>query len=76
MRCFGYSLRGKPARAQKLLGRSQHVSTIAAISTIGLLDCYTTSGSVNGPKFEEFVEQFLATVINPFNGVNRIVLLS
>jgi len=36
----------------------------------GLLDCYTTSGSVNGPKFEEFVEQFLAPVINPFDGVN------
>ena len=70
MRRFGYSLRGKPARAQKLLWRGQHVSTIAAISTTGLLDCYTTSGSVNGPKFEEFVEQFLAPVINPFDGVN------
>lgn len=34
---FGYSLRGKPVRAQKLVVRGEHVSAIAATSTKGLL---------------------------------------
>ena len=34
---FGYSLRGKPVRAQKVLVCGEHVSAIAAISTKGLL---------------------------------------
>ena len=70
MRRFGYSLRGKPARAQKLLWRGQHVSAIAAISMSGLLDCCTTLSTVTGPKFEEFVRQSLAPVIKPFDDVN------
>ena len=70
MHCFGYSLRDKPARAQKLLWCGQHVSVIAAISLSGLLDCCTTLSAVTGPKFEEFVQQSLAPVIKPFDGVN------
>ena len=70
MRRFGYSLRGKPARAQKLLWHGQHVSAIAVISMSGLLDCCTTLSTVTGPKFEEFVQQSLAPVIMPFDGVN------
>ena len=42
MRKFGYSLRGVPARAHKILWRGQRVNALTAMSTDGILDCYTT----------------------------------
>ena len=36
---YAYSWRGKPAVAQKLLVRGHHLSTIAIMSTVGVLDC-------------------------------------
>ena len=38
MRKYGYSWRGRPAVAQKLLVRGQHLSSIAIMSNAGLLD--------------------------------------
>ena len=34
------------------------------------MDCYTTRGTVNADKFEEFIEQSLVPVLQPFDGVN------
>ena len=70
MRRFGYTLRGKPARSQKLLWRGERVSAIAAISCGGVLDCYTTHGTVNGDTFCHFLEYDLCPKLQPFNGVN------
>lgn len=77
MRRFGYSMQGKPARAQKLLWRGEHVTAISALSLTGILDCYTTRGTVNADKFEEFIEQSLVPVLQPFDGVspNSVVIL-
>ena len=70
MRKFGYSLRGKPAIVQKLLWRGQRVSAICAISLEGVLDCYTTTGTVNADTFEDFITNSLASKLQPFNGTN------
>ncbi len=70
MRKFGYNLRGKPARTQKLLWRRHRVSALTAMSTRGILDCYTTTGSVNAEKFEHFVTHSLAPVLQIFDGIN------
>ncbi len=70
MRKFGYSLRGKPARAHKLLWRGQRVSALTAMSTSGILDCYTTTGPVNADKFEHFVTHSLGPLLQPFDGFN------
>ncbi len=47
MRKFGYSLRGKPAKALQIFGRGKYVTAIAAISThtgsIGLQPCHRGS---------------------------------
>ena len=67
---FGCSLRGIPARAQKLLWRGQRVNALAAMSTSGILDCYTTIGSVTAERFEHFVYQSLVPVLQPFDGIN------
>ena len=48
LRRFGYSLRGRPAVSKKLLVRGQRVSAIASMSTDGILDCVTYTGSVTG----------------------------
>ena len=50
-RKYGYGWRGKPVLAHKLLVRGQHFSTIAFMSTAGLLDCATVTGRVNGDMF-------------------------
>ena len=46
------------------------VSAIAAISCGGVLDCYTTHGTVNGDTFCHFLEYDLCPKLQPFNGVN------
>ena len=56
---YAYGWRGKPIVAQKLLVRGQHLSTIAFMSTAGLLDCATITGGVNGDVFYEFVHSKL-----------------
>ena len=67
IRKYAYGWRGKPIEAQKLLVKGQHLSTIAFMSTAGLLDCATIAGGVNGDVFYEFVHSKL---LNPFNGSN------
>ena len=66
----GYSLRGKPVNAQKLVVRGEHVSAIAAITTKGLLALKIVRGSVDGDTFYEFVCTDLVPKLMPFNGTN------
>ena len=70
MRRFGYSLCGKPARAQKLLWRGNRVSAIVAMSQTGVLDCHVTTGTVDADVFDHFVRDSLSTVVQAFDGVN------
>ena len=70
IRKYGYGWRGKPIVSHKLLIRGQHLSTLAFMSTVGLLDCMTVSGGVNGDVFYEFVHTKLLPHLNPFNGSN------
>ena len=58
-RRFRYSLREKPEVSKKVLVRGQRVSTIAAMLTEGILDCYMLTGSINGSKFSDFVQETL-----------------
>ena len=70
VRKFGYSLRGKPVRAQKLVVHGEHVSAIAAISTRGLLALEIIRGGVDGDMFYDFVCTELLPKLIPFNGSN------
>lgn len=70
LRKEGYSLRGMPARAQKLLARGEHISVISAMSVDGILCCKIERGRVNGETFIEFIENNLMPVLMPFNGHN------
>ena len=43
----GYSLRGKPAKKQRLLVRRQRVSVIAFLSIVGILDLKLVTETVD-----------------------------
>ena len=62
-----YSFRGKPAVAQKLLVREHHVSAIAIMSTIGVLDCHILDYAVDG---NICVRNSLLPQLMPFDGGN------
>ena len=51
LRRYTYSWRGKPAVAYKLLVQGQRLSSIAIMSTMGLLDCQITTENVDGDIF-------------------------
>ena len=70
IRKYGYSLRGRPLTCEKLLVRGKRVSAIAIMSTVGILDCKTVIGSVDGSIFYNFVQTNLLPHLLPFNGSN------
>ena len=70
LRRYAYSWRGKLARAHRLLVRGQHLSSIAIMSTNGVLDCQVVTGGVDGDVFYDFVQSRLLPHLMPFNGVN------
>ena len=71
MRKYGYSWRGKPAVAQKLLVRGHHLLSIAIMSNAGLLDCLTVTGGVDGDEFYQFVHGQLLPHLKPFDSSNE-----
>ncbi len=70
IRKYGYSIRGKPIQAQKLLVRGEYLSCVAAISQQGLVALKIYRESVDGDKFYDFVCSSLLPILQPFNGTN------
>ena len=77
IRKYGYSLRGKPMKAQKLLVRGEHISSVAVMSMEGIVAIKIASSSVDGDAFYDFVCTSLLTKLMPFDGANhnRVVIL-
>ena len=78
VRKYGYSLRGKPLKCQKLLVRGEHLSCIVAMSMQGIVAIKVTRGSVDGDTFYNFVCTSLITKLMPFNNgmnPNSVVVL-
>lgn len=71
IRKIGYSRRGHPARAQKLLVRGTHVSVIAAMSVEGILALQIVRGSVDADVYYDFACRHLLSHVMPFNGTNN-----
>ena len=70
LRKYGYSLRGRPVRSQKLLVRGERISAIAFMSVNGFLDCHTVRGTANADVFQKFVAKTLLPHLMPFDGKN------
>ena len=58
----------RPVVCQKLL--EERISAIAFMSTHGVLDCETVTGSVDGEVFYNFVQASLLPHLMPFDGRN------
>ncbi len=55
IRRMGYSIRGHPAKAQKLLVRGERISVIAAMSVHGILAVDIVRGGVDADRYYDFV---------------------
>ena len=71
LRKYGYSLRGKLLKAQRLLVRGEHLSCIVAMSLDGIVAIKVTTGSVDGDIFYDFVCTSLLPKHMPFDGKNE-----
>ena len=69
-RKWGYSLRGMPPRDHRLLVGGKRYSAIPVMSLEGVHDVYLAEGSVNGERFQDFIEATLLPILQPFNWIN------
>ena len=67
---YGFGLRGRPVRAQKLLVRGERISVIAAMTSSRVLDLKVIRGGVNGENFINCVNNNLLPHVMPYNGYN------
>ena len=69
-----YSLQGMAARTHVLRVSGKRVSAIPVLTTRGIEDTFTTSSTVDGETFEEFICQFICQcvllILLPFDGLN------
>ena len=70
-RRFGYHLRGLTPTDFMFTVRGQRYSTIAIMSTDGIEDFDTYSGTINGDCFGDFIDRCLTPILQPFNGSNH-----
>ena len=70
IRKYGYSLRGTPAQVFQLRVGGKCISAIPILTTHGIEDVYTSTETINGERFEDFLCQCLLPIIMPFDGVN------
>ena len=68
LRRRAYSMRGRPAASSKFTFRGDRVNAVCGISVHGLLDFYTTTGTVDSERFLHFIEHALVPHLQPFNG--------
>ena len=70
IRKYGYGLRGKPARCNKLLFRGERISAIVAMTNWGILDVKIVRGGVTGDDFIDFININLLPHIMTFSDDN------
>ena len=70
IRQYGYSLRGETPRVFQLRVGGKRISVIPVLTTRGIEDVYTSTETINGEKFEEFLCQCLLPIILPYDGNN------
>ena len=63
MRKWGYSLRGKPPTDYRLLFRGKRYSAIPVISVNGVHDVYLAEGTMDGDRFQDFIERTLLPIL-------------
>lgn len=70
IRQFGYSIKGMRAVCHHLSVGGKRVSAIPVLTTRGIENVFTTTGTINGEVFEHFVCECILPIILPFDGNN------
>ena len=72
IRKWGYSLRGMPPKDHQLLVRGTQYSAIPIMSVEGIHDVFLAEGTMNGERFEDFIQTTLLPILQPFNWINPL----
>ncbi len=75
IRKFGYQIRGLTPTYHRFFCRGSHISSIAAISSEGLLTYETLTGTTNGDKFLDFVRGSLIPCMHSFPETRSVVIM-
>ena len=76
MRQYGYAIRGETPVCHRLQIRGQRISTIAAISSAGVVATEFKLGAVNSDDFYDFIRGSLIPNMHPYDGsASRSVVL-
>ena len=74
-RMYGYTLRGLTPVCHRILSRGKRINVVAAISSSGVVATETTTQSVNGDYFFDFLRGTLLPHMQPFDGLNEHSIL-
>ena len=75
LRQYGYALRGHRAEAHRLYLRGRRISSIAAISSSGLIDVYHTDSTGTGDCFFDFIRGSVIPNMLPYPNPQSILIL-
>ena len=70
MRKFGHALRGQRATSRRLVCRGKRVNSVAVMDINGVVCVDSTTASITGDVFCDFLEHSLLPQLLPFNGSN------
>ena len=63
-------MRGQIATARYVNPSSPRVASISAVSYDGLIAAHLTRKTFNGRRFKRFLRNEIASLLQPYNGVN------
>lgn len=75
LRKYGYAIRGERANVQRLFVRGNRVSSIAAISSIGLMDVHSTLSTNTGDTFFDFIRGSVIPNMHPYPDSRSILIM-
>lgn len=75
LRKYGYAIRGERASVQRLFVRGNRVSSIAAISSIGLMDVHSTLSTNTGETFFDFIRGSVIPNMHPYPDSRSILIM-
>jgi transposase len=75
LRRYGYAIRGHRAEVRRLYVRGSRISSIAAISSSGLIDTYHTVSTGTGDSFFDFIRGSVIPNMLPYPNPNSILVM-
>lgn len=75
LRQYGYAIRGERTQVHRFLIRGRRVSSIAAISSSGLIDVHYSFDTNTGESFFDFIRGSVIPNMQPYPNPNSILIM-